>query len=415
MQALTFDIRSWRWIACKALGTLRREVYFSRLSGLRLREVPEPELPGPQWVRLRTILGGVCGTDLGLILQRNHPASLLRSFSSFPFVLGHENVAVIDQVGPAVTGWQVGQRVCVESSLSCSVRGITPPCRECQAGRFALCENFLDGHLPRGTMLGMNSFTGGSWAPYFVAHASQLHAVPERLSDSAAVLVDPLACALHGVLRHRPADDQRVLVQGGGIIGLGVVACLRALGCAAQVTALVRHAHQGEQMMEAGADECIVTPRSDSNARRYDRVATAVGGRRVPAGFGNQALLGGYHVVYDCVGTGASLTDAMKFTRPRGTTVLLGTSQITVVDTTPLWFSELTVLGAYGREMEQVDRRPARHTYRLVFDLMQSAKLKTARFPIQTYPLRDYQRALRAAASRGRTRAVKIAFAHPPA
>ena len=80
--------------------------------------------------------------------------------------------------------------------------------------------------------------------------------------------------------------------------------------------------------------------------------------------------------MYDCVGTGTSLADAMKFTRPRGTVVALGTSQISVVDTTPLWFKELTVMGAYGRQMEAADGAEPQHTYRMTFDLITSGRLK---------------------------------------
>ena len=80
MQALTFDISVWRWLVCKTIGLVAPRVYTSALSSLRLQEVPEPELPGPEWVRLRTILGGVCGTDLALIRHRVHPANILRSF-----------------------------------------------------------------------------------------------------------------------------------------------------------------------------------------------------------------------------------------------------------------------------------------------------------------------------------------------
>lgn len=412
MRALTFDVQPWRWIACKTLGSLSRKVYLSGLSGLRLRDVPIPELPGPDWVRLRTVLGGVCGTDLNLILQRLHPANILRSFTRFPVVLGHENVAVVDQVGSGVTGWEAGRRVCVEPSLACVARRVTPPCPQCQAGRFSLCDNFLSGELPPGTMLGLNGFTGGSWAPYFVAHQSQLHLVPAEVDDATAVLVDPLACALHGVLRRRPEDDDRVLVQGAGIIGLGVVAALRALDCQARVTALVRHDSQRRQMLDAGADDAIVSPRRESSARRYDRIAAAVGGRRVAAAFGNQALIGGFDLVYDCVGNGASLTDAMKFARPRGTVVELGTTQISVVDTTPLWFTELTVLGAYGRQIEDAGGEPPKHTYGLVFELLESGKLRTEGLQTQTFDLGEYRPALEAAASRGRTQAIKIAFRH---
>lgn len=415
MLALTLDIRAWRWLACKALGTVVRGVYFSALSGLRLRQVPEPKLPGPQWVRVRTLLGGICGTDLSLILQRLHPASVLRSFTSFPVVLGHENVGVIDRVGPQVTGWQVGQRVCVEPSLSCAARGIKPPCPQCAAGRFSLCDNFLGGDLPRGTMLGMNSFTGGSWAPYFVAHLSQLQPVPDTVDAAQAVLVDPLACCLHGVLRRRPADDERVLVQGAGIIGIGLVACLRAVGCAAPITALVRHPYQADWMRSCGANEVMVIPRGSSSGERYDRIAAAVGGRRVPGGFGNQTLIGGYDVVYDCVGTGRSLSDAMKFTRPRGTTVALGTSHISVLDTTPLWFKELSVLGVYGRQLESVAAGPPVHTYQLVFDLLSSGKLNTDGWLTHAFPLDQYRQALRTLTTRSRTPVLKVAFRYPSA
>jgi threonine dehydrogenase-like Zn-dependent dehydrogenase len=415
MLALTFDISPWRWVTCKALGTIAPSVYFSALSGLRLRNIPEPELPGPQWVRLRTLLGGICGTDLGLILQRSHPASLLRSFTSFPVILGHENVAVIDRTGPAVTGFAIGDRVCVEPSLSCAVRGISPPCPQCAAGLFCLCDHFLDGGLPRGTMVGLNAFTGGSWAPYFVAHASQLHRVPKSVDDTAAVLVDPLACALHGVLRRVPADGHQVLVQGGGIIGIGVVLGLRALDCTAHVTALVRHRHQAESMRTFGANDVIVSSARESSGARYDRVAAAVGGRRVPAGFGNQALVGGFDLVYDCVGTGSSLTDALKFTRPRGTVVALGTSGISIVDTTPLWFNEVTLLGGYGRQIENTAKGPARHTYGLALDLIASGKLQTEGLLTHTFVLADYRQALRTAASRARCPVLKVAFRYEPA
>ena len=412
MKALTFDISAWRWVGCKLLGVLTPGVYTSALSGVRLRELPVPELPGPEWVRVRTLLGGICGTDLNLILLRLHPANMLRSFTDLPVVLGHENVGVIDRVGSGVDGWGVGQRVCVEPSLSCAVRGISPPCRQCAAGLFSLCESVLDGAMPRGTMLGANSFVGGSWAPYFLAHVSQLHAVPDSVSDQAAILVDPLACALHGVLRHRPGDDQRVLIQGGGIIGLGVAACLRATGCRARVSALVRHQFQADRMRACGADEVILSPRRASSAQRYDRVAAAIGGQRVPAPFGNQALIGGFDTVYDCVGTGASLTDAMKFTRARGTTLELGTSQICLVDTTPLWFNELNVVGVYGRQLESRPQSPPQHTYRLTLDLLASGKLKVDGLLTHTFELEEYRRALATLTNRAHTPAVKVAFRH---
>lgn len=398
-------------MACKAVGRFWPGAYASRISGLRYREMPDPELPGEHWVRLRSILGGICGTDLALILQRQHPATILRSLTSFPVVLGHENVSQIEAVGAGVTGWQVGQRVCVEPALACASRGIHPPCAPCAAGLFSLCEHTTVGDLPRGTMLGMNRFTSGSWAPRFVAHQCQLHAVPEEVADRVAVLVDPLACALHAVLRRPPGDEERVLVLGGGIIGMGIAACLRAMGNRAHLTAMVRHPYQGERMRETGADAVIVSGRRESHAQRYDRVAAAAGGRRISALFGNQGLIGGFDLSYDCIGTGRSLTDCMNFVRARGTVVEVGTTQIAMVDSTSLWMSELTVLGAYGRQIEQYNGR-AMHTYDLVFELIQSGKLQVEGWLSRTYRPAEYRRALADLTSRGRSQIIKAAFVH---
>lgn len=421
MKAIVFNTHRVRWPICKLAGWITPRAFWSPLSGLRLRDLPTPPLwtlrgrpggPDGQWVRLRTLLGGICGTDISAVFQRTHPANILRVMTRFPVTLGHENVAVIEEVGEAVSGWRPGQRVVVEPSLSCSVRGIDPPCRPCSEGRFTTCERFLDpgpAGLPPGMMIGWNSFTGGSWSPEFLAHASQLHAVPDALPDEEAVVVDPIASAVHAVLRRMPADDERVLIVGAGIIGIGVAMAIRALGAKTSVTALVRHQHQAQLMRTAGADVTILSPRKDTHARRYDAVAAAIGGRRVPSMFGNQAFIGGYDVTYDCIGTGRSLTDAMKFTRARGTTVEVGTSQIAVVDTTPLWLTELNVIGSNGRQLEHYDGRRL-HTYEVVFDLIAQHRLSLKGLLTHTFPLEDYRRAFQTLATRGRSPILKAAF-----
>jgi threonine dehydrogenase-like Zn-dependent dehydrogenase len=122
-------------------------------------------------------------------------------------------------------------------------------------------------------------------------------------------------------------------------------------------------------------------------------------------------LLGGYDLVYECVGTGRSITDALKFVQSRGTLVTLGTSGITLVDTTPLWFSELTVIGAYGRQIE--DHAGGRvHTYGIVLDLMRQGRLKPSGWLTHTFELSDYRRAFASLLGGQRGKVVKAAFRH---
>ncbi len=409
MLALTYDVRPVRWTLCKAAGWITSSAFWSPLSGLRLQRIPAPALPSPRWVRLRPILGGVCGTDLAAIFQRHHPASILQVFSSFPAVLGHENVSLVDEVGPGVTRWQPGDRVVVEPSLSCAAREIEPVCAACAQGRFTLCQNFRKGPLPVGSMIGWNCFTGGSWSECFVAHESQLYRVPEEIDDESAVLTDPIAGALHAVLRCPPRDGASVLVLGGGLLGVGIAASVRALGLRSRVAAVVRHARQAELLERFGADHVIMSPRGGGQGPCYRQIAAHVGGQAVPSKFGHHALVGGFDVVYDCIGSGQSLTDSMKFARSGGTVVEVGTSQIGLVDTTPLWFDELTLLGANGRAIEQYNGR-CLHTYEIVFELLCQKRLDLRGLVTHRFRVSDYRRALQALTDRGKSGALKVAF-----
>jgi len=342
-------------------------------------------------------------------MQKDHPASYLQGQTSFPIVLGHENVAMIDRVGSEVEGWEVGQRVCVEPSLSCTSRGFQQQCPPCAAGHFSLCENSTNGQLPKGTMVGLNAFTGGSWAPYFVAHQSQLHEVPKDLPNEQAILTDPVSCALHGVLRHIPRDDDKVLVMGAGIIGLGTVASIRALGSKANIAAIARHVHQIEWLRRLGANDVIRFSDKDKTRDRYDLIARKLGGQRIDGRFGNYGLLGGYDVVFNCLGSGSSLTDGFKFTRPGGTTVLLGTSNITLVDTTPMWNKELQVLGSYGRQIEKYGGKEM-HTYELLYELVAKGKLNLDGLLTHTFKTNQYKEAFQTLTSRQRQAVIKAAF-----
>ena len=420
MKALVYHDSAARWVACKLAGLITRQAFYGPLAPLKLADLPRPELPGPEWVRLKTLLGGICGTDLALIAQRVHPGSMLSICSRFPTVLGHENAAVIDQTGDAATDWRPGQRVCVEPATGCRARGQDPPCRECAAGRPSLCQHVGDGPLPPRALIGLNPLTGGSWAEYFVAHRSQLFAVPDSLSSDAAVLVDPIASAAHAVLRRRPQPGESVLVNGSGIIALGIVASIRALGHENRITLTARHAFQAELARQAAAPDLtarntacgldvLLIPPDCSKRERFEIVARHVGGKRLAGRFGNQMLVGGFDLTFDCSGTGEGFTDALKWTRPRGTVVAVGTSGITLLETTPIWFDELSIIGANGRQIESAEGH-ARHTYALVLEWLASGRVNLSAFPVTRYALTDYRRAFGDLLSRGRHGIVKAAF-----
>jgi len=412
MKALTYQVNPIGWATCRWLRYFWRGCLISRLNGLRLVELEPPPLPGDDWVRVRTLMGGICGSDLALLAQKQPPDSILQAFTSMPMILGHENLAVVEQVGAAVDSSWLGRRVCVEPTLCCSVRGIDPPCKPCRAGRFGACEHFADAasgpaKVPPGMSIGYNRLTGGSFGEYFLAHSSQLVPVPEEIDDETAVLTDPTACALHAALQADLADAERLLVYGVGAIGLPLVSALRALGYRGRIDALGRWDYLAGLAGTMGADEFLRLPGEPEE--RFARIAQRTGGKVHRVRFGNYMLSGGYDVVFDCVGSSGSLTESLKWTRSGGQTVLVATGHGRGADLTPIWFSELRVRGAYGRQMEVYDGRRI-GTYQLTHELMACGKLNVRPLLTHTFRLEEYRRALKVGLEKGPNQAVKIAF-----
>jgi L-iditol 2-dehydrogenase len=386
------------------------------LGGLHLREMDKPPLPGDDWVRVRTLLGGICGTDLAIIAQKYPPNSILQAFSSGPMVMGHENLAVVDEVGPGVDSSWLGKRVCVEPTLNCIPRGIDPPCRPCQMGQFGACENFGAGagqagcgkyNLPPGTSIGYNSKTGGSFGQYFVAHVSQLIAPPTTISDELASLTDPISCSLHAVLRADLSNAGRVLVYGSGVIGLSLIACLRAVGYAGIIDVPARHEYLDSMAIKFGAS-CVLKL-GPSRRERFRAVADRTGAVVSESRFRNFMLCGGYDVSFDCVGSAVATEECLKWTAARGQMVIVGSGGGAGVDLTPIWFRELQILGAYGRGSENFQSQTI-GTYQLTHKLMAEGKLDLSPMLTHKFRIDQYRQAFAISLNKSAARAIKVAF-----
>jgi len=403
MKAVQFLISVPRYVFGLIGGKISPTAFTSRFSCVQYREVPEPELLGPDWVKIKTRYGVICGSDLGMIKLHDSPS--LSPFGAEVFTIGHEQVGTIVEVGENVTGFKVGQRVTVDPLLPCPTRGIESPCPHCQAEEWSRCENWAEGGLP-GLELGNNADTGGSWSPYFLAHQFQLFAVPDTVSDENAALVDAFCSALHAVMRSFPQDGDTVLVIGGGVIGICVVAALRVLESKARILVLAKYPFQGEWAEHYGADEVICLGRGDY----YQRVAELTSGRLYKPILGKRAMVGGADVVYECVGADDTTDDALRFTRAGGRLALVGLiAQTKKVDWTPVWFKELTVVGTLASSTETY-RGQRKRCYQLALDWMAEGKLDLNPLLTHTFRLEEYRKALTTAMHKGRTGYVKGAF-----
>ena len=398
MKALVFERRPARFAAAMAAGRVAPGSG-AKVGPLKLRDHDVPELPGPSWRYIRPRLAGICGSDLSTI--DGSSSRYFEPIVSFPFVLGHEIVAdLVDPDDPSAPP-DGSHRVVVEPVLGCVARNISPPCDACARGDLGSCERIAFGDLAPGLQTGFCCDTGGGWSTLMAAHPSQLHDVPADMSDEAAVMVEPTACAVHGALAAGPVAGEVVVVLGAGTLGLLTVAALRHLAAPGTLIAVAKHPEQQRLARQLGAD-VVAAPNELKRAVRRVTGTLALGDGSITR------LTGGAAVVYDCVGSEASITEALAVVRPRGKVVLAGMAGQTKLDLTGLWQRELQLLGAYTYGTEHLPDGSARRTFDLAFELVTTADL--GRLVSATYPLARYVDAVAHASDAGARGAVKVAF-----
>lgn len=378
-----------RTVAGKAIGGRMPGVLSGFAAPLRLVTLEEPRVDRPGWARLRTRLSGICGSDLGALSGRT--SLYFSAVVSLPFVPGHEVVAELLE---DCEDLPKGTRVVVDPVLTCAARGVEP-CTHCASGQTNRCERITVGHLAPGLQTGFCKDTGGGWGQQLAAHRSQLHPVPEGFSDEQAILVEPLACAVHTARRAGLRSGDRVLVSGAGSVGLFATLALRELTDAGEIIVVAKHGHQRELAREFGATE-VVAP-----GEVLRRVRRATGAFQLEPQFSSPYLLGGVDVAIDAVGSKQSLETALQATRAGGRVVLSGMPA--AADLSAAWFRELEVVGTYASA--QGDGAFDRAIELAATDAVQQlAKTVTA------YPLHRWREALDHAHSAGRLGTVKVAF-----
>ena len=407
MKAIAFQFSIPRYGLTLLLGSFLPSAYYGPLSCVQCVEMPEPQLLNDQWVKLKTRYAGICGSDINLVRLHDSPSS--SPYSSLPFIFGHENLGIIAQMGKAVQGLTVGQRVIADPLLPCPTRDLPQWCAHCQQGEWPRCENIREGTPGVGFQLGNNIKVGGSWAPYYLAHPFQLFPVPDSVSDENAILVDAFASALHPVMRTRPQDDQTALVIGTGMMGLGVIAALRATGFRGRLLAASKYPFQAELARHYGADE-IINARGDM----YKVIAEMTGGTLHKPVLGKRVMLGGgAHVVYECVGTDDTVDDALRLACPGGKIVLIGLiGETKKVDWTFVWLKELTVVGTLCSSTEEYAGE-RRRCYALILDWMAQGKIDLTPLLTHRFHLAEYKKALAMSFHKSQHRMVKAVFEFP--
>jgi len=406
MRALVFRHSVPRQIITKALSYASARALVGPLAPMQLEEIPEPSLPAPDWLLIRTRLCGICGSDAKQVFLNGSMDNPMTSLISFPQVLGHEVVGTVARVGDGVKSRRVGERVVLNPWLSCGPRGVDPPCAACAVGDFSICESFARGRIPRGIHTGNSSAATGGFAPLVPAHESMAIPIPDDVADEAAVLADPFAVSLHGILKRPPEPGKPCVVYGCGTLGLCAIAILRALHPASPLVAIARFPHQRQLARRLGAHHVLEhrPPR-----RIIEEVARITASDLLEPWYGQPMLNGGVDVVYDTVGLPETIEVSVRIVRPRGAIVVTGVEMPRRFEWTPLYFKEIALIGsnAFGEEDFEGRRR---HAMEIYFDLLRAGRVDVTPIVTHRFRLDDYRSAFLACHDQGGSGAVKVLF-----
>lgn len=269
---------------------------------ITVEQLPVPEA-APGQVLIEVSHCGICGTDLHLVLERYaRPGS----------VLGHEWSGTVIEAAGGV--WPVGTPVVVDPTPGCG------ECRACQRGRPSVC-------LRRAPP----DYFGfrGAFAQYVTAPAARLLAVPAGLALRTAALTEPTAIAIHAVNLAGVEPGDRVLVTGGGPVGLLITAVLAARGVR-DVTVSEPAPQRRRRALEVGAAESVAPEALE------------------PAPMG-RPVVSPYTVAFECSGVAAAAEAALDQLDYAGTLVFVGTGKDWPrINHNRAIVLELTIIGAYN-------------------------------------------------------------------
>jgi L-idonate 5-dehydrogenase len=335
---------------------------------IRVEKFMMPELlPGMALLKIKRV--GICGSDLHYFEDGYCGAFI----PSKPFILGHELTATVVAVsGDEKNMPAIGARVTVNPARACG------DCDYCENERGNLCRKTI--------MLGSGSTappTNGAMAEYVTVRADQCHVLPDSMDDGIGAMIEPLAVGLHAVKRAGNIPGKKVLITGGGTIGLVTAVTAKAFGAVAVVVSDIveerRHSALG-----CGVD-AVFNP-VDGNLQQ--QVKDIAGD--------------GFDIIFEASGARQALRQAFDLVRSGGTIVQIGTigSEDIPLPANLLMVKEIHFIGSFR--------------YANVFDeairLVDSGRINLEPFITGVLPISDINKAMILAADKVNALKVQVQF-----
>ncbi len=259
-----------------------RAIVLDRPGSFRVAQVPDPT-PGEGQIVVKVDACGICGTDIHIMDGEFPP-------TPYPITPGHEFAGTIAAVASDVrAGLPVGAKVAVDPSLYCGY------CRRCRPGRDNLCENWA----------AIGDTVDGAFAEYVAVPAANAHLLPDGIDGQLGAMIEPLACAVHGLRRLGGVFGDTVVLTGAGTMGLLLLQLLVHAG-AGPVTVVDRVPDRLEVARKLGA-AWVATSLDDLKDERFEVAVDATGVPAVVDGVAGLLDRGGRLLVFGVAPAGATL------------------------------------------------------------------------------------------------------------
>jgi len=316
-----------------------RQAIMTSPGKIEFRDVAAPQAGrGEVLLRIRRI--GVCGSDVH-VYHGKHP------YTKYPVVQGHEFSALVESLGPGVSGLQPGMLVTALPQIVCG------QCAPCRRGDYHICD-----------VLKVEGFQApGCAQDFFVTSAERIVRLPESFTPEQGALVEPLAVAVHAVSRAGEVRGKNIVVLGAGPIGNLVAQTAQAAGAKPLIADL------SDYRLEV-AGKCGLAARYNANKETLEQAARRVFGAA------------GFQVAYECVGSEPTIGAAISAIAKGGTIVVVGVfGEKPRVDLGLVQDRELTLRGTLMYKKEDYQRAVA---------LIAGGQVATAPLDSRHFPFAQY-------------------------
>jgi L-iditol 2-dehydrogenase len=310
---------------------------------IEFREVPVQK-PSSGQLLVKMLRIGVCGSDIH-VYHGKHP------YTSYPVTQGHEVSAVVQEIGPGVEGFSIGDLVTIQPQVVCGV------CHPCTHGDYHICDSLK--------VMGFQ--TTGMASEFFLTDAQRVLKLPAGMSPDEGAMVEPVAVACHALGRVSSLQGFNVLVLGAGPIGNLVAQSAKGFGAKSV-------------MISDISDQRLEKARAVGIDRTVNPLKQSVGDVLIDE-FGPPKA----DVIFECVGAQATIDTAISHARKGTTIVIVGVfGDRPIVDLGFVQDRELKIIGTAMYQTQD---------YLKAIELIEDGTVKLSSLMTKHFPFADYKKA----------------------